>query len=834
MSLETYRRKRDFSATREPSKGGRRGGRIFVVQLHHASHRHYDFRLELDGALKSWAVPKGPSLDPAVKRLAVEVEDHPIAYAAFEGEIAEGNYGAGQVNIFDSGTWEPIGKARDGLESGELKFILHGDILRGSWVLVRTRREGSKPQWLLIKHRDEYAEKAEADDFVDPGSDRPRRRGRKAAAKARTASVQKRSPRRAPKELPGSTPERITDGAFKPELCKPVERTPGGDGWLHEAKWDGYRLLAALARDTVRLWSRNGIEWTDRLPEIAAAVASLGLSSARLDGEIIVLEQGRDSFNALQQRLAGESDAPVLYMLFDVVHAEGRSFADVPLHARKSWLGARLAAHPHALLRYSEHEVGNGPALFAQAGANGLEGLVSKRADSPYRGARNGDWVKSKARLSDEFVVVGFTEPKGHRRGLGALLLGKPLGRGLRYAGRVGTGIGAEQLRALRRRLEGSLTDTAPVPLDGIAKADRAGAHWVEPELVVEVFFQGIGKRGLLRQPAFKTMRADKSPDDVAPATAGGPLPPGNVATAAKRPSRRKETVMTPSDVEITHPDRVVYAELGRTKQDVADYYRAVAPWLLAQVRGRPLSIVRCPDGVDESCFFQKHATAGIGDHVSGVMIREKSGRNRYLCIDNAEALLELVQMNALEFHPWGARSDDPERADRIVFDLDPGPSVTWGAVKRAARRLHERLESIGLRSFLRTSGGKGLHVVVPLRPAVAWDEVKPFARAIAEAMVETDPERFVSVADKSQRKGRIFIDWLRNAHGATSIASYSLRARPSAGVAMPLTWEDLTRVRKPDQFTLKNALAWIEKRDGDPWDGIDAFRQSLPDLEAS
>ncbi|SFN16651.1 DNA ligase D [Dokdonella immobilis] len=833
MPLQTYRSKRDFSRTREPSAGGKRGGRRFVVQLHHASHRHYDFRLELDGALKSWAVPKGPSLDPTVKRLAVEVEDHPLAYATFEGDIAEGNYGAGHVDIFDSGTWEAEGSARAGLEAGELKFTLHGAILRGSWVLVRTRRRGGKPQWLLIKHRDAFARAAEADDFLDRRSDRPRATKRLPAKPAAAARQRRAAAPPSPEELPGSVPQRITTAAFKAELCKPADKPPRGSHWLHEPKWDGYRLLAAVAGGKVRLWSRNGIEWTGRLPAIARAIAGLGLRSARLDGEIIVLDDGRDSFNALQERLAGDNGADILYMLFDVIHADGRSFAEVPLLARKAWLAALLAAHPDPLLRYSEHEVGHGPALFAQAAANGLEGLVSKRIDSVYRGARNGDWVKSKARLSDEFIVVGFTEPKGHRRGLGALLLAKPHGRGLRYAGRVGTGIGNERLRMLRRRLDASVIDDAPVPTERMARADLDGAHWVTPELVVEVYFQGVGNRGLLRQPAFKALREDKSRADVAPDTVGHPAARRSGQSARTPRAERKNSAMANSRIEISHPQRLVYAETGRTKQDVADYYRAVAPWLLAEIEGRPLSIVRCPDGVGEGCFFQKHATRGIGKHVHGVMIREKSGRNRYLCIDDVEGLLELVQMNALEFHPWGARSAAPERADRMVFDLDPGPGASWGEVKRAARRLHRQLDSVGLQAFLRTSGGKGLHLVVPLKPSVEWDAVKAFARAVAEAMVKLDPERFVSVADKSRRKGRIFIDWLRNAHGATSIASYSLRARESAGVAMPIAWEDLARVRKPDQFTLKNALSWIDRRAADPWAAIARIEQSLPDLDA-
>jgi bifunctional non-homologous end joining protein LigD len=838
MGLREYKRKRDFKATPEPAKGGERGGRIFVVQLHHASHRHFDFRLEIDGVLKSWAVPKGPSFDPKVKRLAVEVEDHPISYATFEGDIPKGHYGGGHVDIFDRGTWEPVGSAAGGLAKGELKFVLNGDVLRGSWVLVRTRKQGGKQQWLLIKHADGYAGSRDANDFVDPDTDRPialgkRRKvwgkphlsvrenemaGKASAATRRAGSVT-------------GVAERITGEAFAPELCKSQDSPPSGDEWLHEAKWDGYRILATIFNRKVRLWSRNGIEWTQRLPELVRALTGLGLKSAQLDGEMIVLRGGKDDFNALQSRLSAEIKDPIVYMLFDVLHRDGRSMRDLPLIDRKSVLKDLLQVHPDAVLRYSEHHIGEGATVFAQAVEGGLEGVVSKRIDSPYRGARTGAWVKSKGRLSDEFVVVGYTEPKRSRAGIGALLLGRYVEGKLVYAGRVGTGLDNVQLTSFRKSLERSIISKPPADIELMARKDRSLAIWVKPKLVVEVFYQGIGGQGLLRQPAFKALRTDKAVSDLL-------TPPGKVNTgdgrSKKAPSKASSATVPENaglEVVITHPEREVFPATGITKGDVAAYYTHVAPWLLPEIAGRPLSVVRCPDGIRSACFFQKHVGQGWGAHIKGVSIREKSSVGKYLCINDVQGLLELVQMNVLEIHPWGARSENPELADRIVFDLDPHASVAWSRVVAGARDVRHQLESIGLTSFVRTSGGKGLHVVVPLNPPSPWVEVKAFAHGVAKAMSALNPDEYVSVAGEKNRTGKIFIDWLRNGRGATSIASYSLRARPTAGVSMPLSWEELGRVKAGDAFTLDNAVKRLKRRKSDPWASIDSVAQTIPSL---
>lgn len=840
MGLATYARKRDFSSTPEPARGGKRGGRIFVVQLHHASHRHFDFRLELDGVLKSWAVPKGPSFDPAVKRLAMEVEDHPIAYATFEGDIPKGNYGAGHVDVFDSGTWEPIGDARKGLAAGELKFVLHGDVLRGSWVLVRTRRQGSKQQWLLIKHQDAYAGDRDGDAFVDPKTDRPIALARRrkvwaghATPHSDAASASRRSDaaalgRRAALRVP-----------FPPELCRPVDSSPSGEDWLHEVKWDGYRIVTTVERGKARLWSRNAIEWTAKVPELARAIESLGFRNAQLDGEMVVLHGERENFNALQSRLSAETREPAVYMLFDLLHADGRTLWEVPLIERKRLLAERLAAHPHPLLRYSEHQVGGGPAVFAQAMRHGLEGVVSKRTDSAYTGTRSGAWVKAKARPSDEFAVVGYTEPKGKRAGIGALLLAAPDGDGgLRYVGRVGTGFSDIELRRLRQQLARSTVDQPPADTALMSAPDRRLAIWVRPRLVAEVYYQGYGGQGLLRQVAFKTFRADKTVEDLMKtsatpgrkrSTGGARRTPSRATTRAKAATAKKAEAAA---VTITHPERVVFPEAGVTKGEVAEYYRQVAPWLLPELAGRPVSVVRCPDGIAKACFFQKHAGRGWGEHVHAITVQEKNGTDAYLCIDDVDGLLELVQMNVLEFHPWGSPSGDPDHASRVVFDMDPGKGVTWKRVVAGAREVRKQLETVGLTSFVRTSGGKGLHVVVPLDPPARWDAVRQFAQGVAQALSAMHPDDFVATAGEKNRNGKIFVDWLRNGRGATSVASYSLRARPSVGVAMPIGWNELGRVASGDAFTIANALTRLKRRRTDPWADMADTRQSLPDLD--
>ena len=824
MSLYDYRRKRRFDRTPEPSVDRRRARGmhpVFVVQLHHASHRHYDFRLQVGGTLRSWAVPKGPSLDPSVKRLAAQVEDHPLDYADFEGDIPAGQYGAGHVAIFDHGTWATDGDAEEQLASGHLRFQLFGGKLRGGWHLVRSGARGRQPEWLLFKARDAYAAPLEADDLLDAA---PPGRGPAAGTRPRPVPARGRRLLAAAAKLPGARRTRAEPAFHAPQLATLVEAVPDGDGWLHEAKWDGYRLIAQLARDRVRLWSRNALEWTQRLPAIVQALQALDVVAV-LDGELVAGAGRQQDFGLLQASLSGERAAPLSYVLFDILQLGDVDVRGCRQDDRKALLATLLESASQPLV-YSSH-VADGQRALAMAVERGLEGIISKRAAAAYRSGRGDHWRKVKHRMSDEFVVVGFTAPKGSRSGLGALLLATPVGRrGWRYAGRVGSGFNQHTLGALVRRLSPLARDT-PVPAITAGAVGPGRVQWVKPVMVVEVFHHGTGNQGLLRQASFKTIRADRN---VAELRAAAPVP---VPEEHSMPDHMPGSSAAATDVVLTSPSRVVYPDTGIRKQEVFAYYRDMLPWLLPEIVDRPVSVVRCPQGTQRPCFFQKHLPPGTG-HVGTVPIEEEGGtRADYIVVRDAAGLLELVQFSALEFHPWGTRADAPDLADRIVFDLDPGPGVAWARVVAAARQVRDHLRELGLESFVRISGGKGLHVVVPLRPACEWSQVKAFARAFAEAMATADPLAYVATASKRQRKGRIFIDYLRNGRGATSVASFSLRARPGAPVAMPLRWEELGRVRRADAYDIASEPRRMKRMKQHPWGDIDRIRQDLAPIAA-
>ncbi|MGX5729842.1 DNA ligase D [Pseudoxanthomonas beigongshangi] len=862
MSLVEYERKRHFGRTREPAPGKAARARarpIFVVQLHHASHRHYDFRLQVGDALKSWAVPKGPSLDPGVKRLAAEVEDHPIGYADFQGEIPEGEYGAGHVALFDRGLWATAGDPEAQLAKGHLRFELFGDKLKGGWHLVRTQRSSARPQWLLFKDDDAFAAHREADDMLDDIPPPTAGASRRRASRAGAAKNAKRSPGKSAARartrassqtaalsgdawqaralaLPGARRARLADAPFKPQLATLGTAPPTGDDWLHEAKWDGYRLLTVIHRGQVRIWSRNALEWTAKVPEIADALAQLGLEQAALDGELIAGAGTQADFSLLQATLAGEKNAPLTYVLFDLLHLDGVDVSRAPQIDRKQLLAAVLK-RVRSPLAYSSHVLGHGERAFAAAGERHLEGIISKRADAPYRPGRGDDWRKTKRQESDEFAVVGMTPPRGSRTGFGSLLLARPDGDGgWSFAGRVGTGFNqamlAELGETLGRRARAAPTVDIPEGLD----TDLRGARWFPPKAVVEVFYRGVGNQGLLRQPSLKGLRPDKRAADLRSPDRMGtgrnvPERSRRMGKSTTGGTRRKESAAAGDDIELTHPGRVVYPDTGTTKQDVADYYDTVMEWLLPEISGRPLSIIRCPQGSTRPCFFQKHLAAGM-QYVDSVPLKEESGQTEdYLVVRDARAVRELVQFNALEFHPWGAHAEDSDVADRVVFDLDPGADVPWTETVAAARQMRGLLEDAGLQSFVRTSGGKGLHVVVPLNPGCDWDLVRPFAHAFAESMARVDPLKFVATSSKRLRKGRIFIDYLRNGRGATSVASFSLRARPGAPVAMPLRWEELGRVKSGNAFDITSTPARLRRLKQHPWAGIERIRQNLARL---
>ena len=848
MSLLEYRRKREFSRTREPAPGEEHahGSRaIFVVQLHHASRRHYDFRLQVGGVLKSWAVPKGPSFDPKVKRMAVEVEDHPLAYAGFEGDIPKGQYGGGHVARFDAGYWSTDGDAEAQLAKGHLRFELFGDKLKGGWHLVRSSKPGRQVQWLLFKERDDYAGTLEADDLLGdvtaaPAADVKRAGAGKRSKAQRTEAPPPRTRRKRDwskraLQLTGARQARFRGGFFAPQLAQLGDAPPQGDDWLHELKWDGYRLLVAVVDGKAMLYSRNALDWTPKVPEVVAAIEALKLGSAALDGELIAGSGTKADFNLLQATLSGDKNGSLSLVLFDLLHLDGVDVSAAPLAERKALLADVLDAPPRHLA-YSSHVRGEGERAFEMAASQGFEGIVSKRADRPHHAGRSPEWRKSKHVLSDEFAVVGFSAPKGSRVGLGALLLATPEGDGWRYVGKLGTGFSDALLKQLAGQLgKGQSEPTARVDAPD---PELRRARWVEPALVLEAFFRGIGGNGLLRQASLKTLRPDKSAADLRdsdrpPEGAARKRQPAKGATRKARNRNPQQGPAMDADkaadaITLTHPERVVFPDDGIRKQEVFDYYRSMLPWLLPEITGRPLSVVRCPQGAGRPCFFQKHIGAGM-QHVDSIRLREESGvEEDYLVVHDAAGVLELVQFNALELHPWGATEDDPELAQRLVFDLDPGPDVPWKEVVAAARLLRARLEELKLQSWVRTSGGKGLHVVVPLRPASPWDQAKSFAHGFADALAASEPLKFVATASKRLRKGRIFVDYLRNGRGATSVASFSLRARPGAPVAMPVRWEELGRVKSGAQFTLRNAPARMRRLRSHPWEGIDDVKQDL------
>jgi bifunctional non-homologous end joining protein LigD len=816
MSLREYARKRRAGETPEPfdsTRPGKRGRRpIFVVQLHHARARHYDFRLEMDGTLKSWAVPKGPSLRAGEKRLAVEVEDHPLGYATFAGDIPQGNYGAGHVDIFDHGVWSAEGDPLTALAAGKIDFELHGGKLHGAWKLVRTQQVRSgKPQWLLLKRDDAWARDAEADDLVDGNAGsgavqdaKPKRtaatavrrsKAAKQAAPAKPARTRRRGwPARAT-ALAGARDKEHGWKAPSPQLATLRQAPPAGDDWLHELKWDGYRLLAEVVAGKARLRSRNGLDWTDDYPEIVVALERLGVADGSFDGELIALDQeGRNDFALLQRTIQGSARGVLRYMLFDLPSLAGSDLMATRLDERKALLEALLeGADP--VLGFSRHIVGHGAEVFAASAKQEMEGIISKAVDAHYTPGRSATWLKTKHAQSDEFVIVGFTAPKRSRTGFGSLLMATRERGALKYVGRVGTGFDDARLRSLLARLQPLARARATVELPGHVPFRPRDVTWVEPRLVAELAFRGWGKEGLLRQASFQRLREDKTVEDI-----------GEQDIATQR---------------LTSPGKIIYPEPGINKQQVADYYRAVASWLLPELVRRPLSLLRCPEGLKGQCFFQKHHADTLGANVHAVPVREKDGgSDDYLYVEDIEGVLDLVQMNALELHPWGARIDDIEHPDRLVFDLDPGEGVDWKAMLAAARDVRARLQQVGLESFVRLSGGKGLHVVLPIAPGPDWARAKAFCEAFADAMATHAPKKYVATASKAKRRGVIFIDWLRNGRGATSVANWSLRARKEAGVAIPLAWSELGRTKSGADNPLPRAQRRAASLRKDPWDG--------------
>lgn len=764
--LEKYNEKRDFTVTPEPPPVSKPSSKVlkFGVQKHDARRLHYDLRLEHAGAMLSWAVPKGPSLDPAEKRLAVHVEDHPLDYIYFEGIIPKGEYGAGTMVVWDIGEWEPEMDVDEMMAKGEMKFKLRGQRLQGAWTLIRLNKD--EKNWLLIKERDKYAVKGDADGLVTRS----------------TGSILK------PKSLDPPLDRR----AFRPQLAQVAPKVPLGNKWIHEVKFDGYRITAWNDGGEIVLQSRNGLDWTYRFKDIAKALKDMPEGTV-LDGEIVIVKDtGATDFGALQEWLKTGKGTKPIYCVFDLLQDRGENITRLPLIDRKGLLKTALkefAGDKHQIL-FSEHMVGHGNDFFKAAANAGLEGIMSKLADSPYIQSRSSSWLKSRCIKQDEFVVGGFTEPGGTRSGLGALLVGQYDDKGtLVYAGRVGTGFNEKTLDTLRRTLDQLvISERAMVDVDPV---EAKGAIWVQPQLVAQVKYTEQTKQGRLRHPVFLGLREDKEAQHV----------------------KRAEPIEVKVPIKVSSPDKVLFPDTGLTKGALAEYYTIVADRMLPYVKDRPLALLRCPEGIQNECFVQKHSTQGMPDHILAEFDDEIG-----LIARDVKGLVTLVQFGMIEMHPWGSHLKTLDQPDLMVFDLDPDPSVEWPVVVQAAQVVGEFLKTMDFVPFVKTSGGKGLHVMVPIKKGPDWEEFKSFSRSVAETLDRMVPGHFVTTVSKAKRKNKILIDYLRNGRGATSVGVYSVRAREGAPVSVPVTWEQLPKLSSPAQFTVDNVRDWLPSESDDPW----------------
>ena len=896
MALETYRKKRQFSVTPEPrGRRGARDGHRYVIQKHAARRLHYDLRLELDGVMKSWAVTRGPSLDPNEKRLAVHVEDHPIEYNSFEGTIPQGEYGGGTVMIWDRGSWHPEGDPHKGYAKGHLIFDLDGDKLHGRWHLVRMRaRERERHEnWLLIKAKDEEARGPRDKDILEEksrsvvtgrsieeiaegkgkkrvwhsnraaggGSEEKAAFKRKIqqitarpaaslAAKAKRAArnvVSKRTAKAQPNAAKSKLPEFVS-----PSLATLSDKAPSGSNWLHEIKFDGYRMEARLEHGKVRLLTRKRQNWTHRFPPVADAVAALPATTALLDGEVVVEDDnGISNFSLLQTDLKDGRTDRFVYYVFDLLHLDGRDLIATPLIERKAELERLLkGTDKSGVVRYTGHFDDAGPLILRHACEMGLEGIVSKRRDASYRSGRSDNFVKTKCHGRQEFIVAGYTPSAAVPRSIGALIVADHEHGRLRYAGRVGTGYTQKMAHDLFKRLTALKTDRRPVELP--ADERRRDIVWVTPKVVVDAEFAGVTHGGVLRQASFKGIREDKTADEVVRevplvvAATARREPVRRMASSSSRPAKPSSKPAKPSAQDkssakdksadksarsdgsgetLTHPDRVYWPDVGITKKDLAEYYVSVWDWIKPHIVDRALSLVRAPEGITGETFFQKHIAANVK---FSPLRRAVPGKDHdVIAVQTPDDLVALVQSAALEIHVRGSRLGSLETCDRIVFDLDPGEGVAWSQIVAAARETRERLKAEKLESFVKLSGGKGIHVVVPIADA-DWETTKLFTQRIAARMAADTPKLYLAKMTKSLRKGRVFIDYFRNSREATSVAPYSSRARPGAPVSAPITWERLSRTTAGNDFTVLD----LKKRlKDDAWAEIGKVRQKLPAL---
>ena len=831
--LQSYSAKRNFEHTPEPSGGiaSAASGFSYVIQKHWASRLHYDFRLELGGVLLSWAVPKGPCYDPGEKRMAVHVEDHPVAYGGFEGTIPRGQYGAGTVIVWDRGTWEPVGDPRAGMANGKLVFKLHGEKLAGLWELVRIAKPGDRQDpWMLFKKRDAWARPLAEYDVIAALPDsvidkplglveqrQPRGGGNGAAAPAPAVRIASAA------ELPGAVKAELPE-ALEPQLATLTKAVPAHGEWIYELKLDGYRLLARIdARGGVRLITRNGNDWTSRMKTLHDAVAALGLRSCWLDGEIAILKNdGTPDFNALQNAFDSARTEAIEYFLFDAPYFDGQDLRKTPLYARRALLKQELDEKGGAHLRFSSDFAADPASLLQSAAAIGLEGIIAKRADAPYVAGRSETWLKLKTHERQEFVIGGFVDRAGAKAEIGALVLGyyDNAGEVLQYAGNVGTGWDAEMAGKLHRRLVELETEQSPYPPGSVepgrwSRRTAGAERWVNPQLVAEVSFAGWTPEGSIRHAVFQGLREDKPARAVRRETTVA------MAIAAKATSRV-------GGVRVSNPERVIDAATGLKKLDLVRYYEGIAERMLPHLQGRPVSLLRGPEGVGGELFFQKH-----DEKLSIPGLRELDpalwpGHAALLELPTAEALVNAAQMNVIEFHTWNSTIKRIAQPDRMVFDLDPGEGVGWQRVQEAALLTRTMLTELGLKAWLKSSGGKGLHLVVPLAPRLDYETVKAFSQAIVQHLARTIPSRFVAKSGATNRVGKVFVDYLRNGQGATTVSAFSARARPGLGVSMPISWEQLLTLKSGAQWNIVTAREYLSFEKEDPWADYWSCRQTL------
>ena len=861
--LARYDARRDFRITSEPGPVRAATGkqRSFVVQKHDATRLHYDFRLELDGVLLSWAVPKGPSFDPRERRLAVHVEDHPVAYGGFEGTIPKGQYGTGTVIVWDSGTWEPVGDARAGMKAGKLVFRLHGKKLAGLWELVKIAKPGERQEpWLLFKKHDEW-ERSHADyDVVSALPDSVIAHPRQAlddgpAALAKAARTKAGSPSKARTQpafdastLAGARKAALPE-TLAPQLATLARSPPTHGDWIYEIKFDGYRLLTRFARGRPTLFTRGGHDWTRKLQPLADELATLGLASGWLDGEAVVLDdQGLPHFNLLQNALdPRRSSEAVVYYVFDAPFMNGVDLRDVALHARRALLKQVIEAHAGDKVRFSDDFPAEAAKVLETACSLKLEGVIAKRRDGAYTSARSTDWLKLKCQVRQEFVIGGFSDRSDNAKAVGALMLGYHDDQGkLQYAGRVGTGWNSDDAVELRAKLAKLVSAKSPFPA-GTTRSTRwltkpaAVDHWVRPKLVAEVSFAEWTPDGSVRHASYQGLREDKDAKTVKRELAKAPptsekavattgkktLVEAMAAPAAKTSARAGAGSAEVDGVRITHPERVIDAATGHTKLDLARYYASIAEWMLPHLKSRPASLVRAPEGVGGELFFQKHADLrtmpGVKE-LPGLW----EGHGPLLEVPTKKALVAAAQMNVIEFHTWNSVKQKVDKPDRMIFDLDPGEGVEFAQVREGAHLMRALLAELGLQAWLKTSGGKGLHVVVPLSARLDYDTVKTFSQQVVQHLARTIPQRFVAKSGPTNRVGKIFVDYLRNGFNATTAAAFSARARPGLGVSMPVAWEELPEIKSGAHWTISDARDRLSFQKIDPWVDYWTRKQTL------